>query len=377
MKIRPALLFLHRYLGLIAAIPILLMAATGSILVFEAEIDRALHRDYWIVQPQPSRLDWDKLVADAQKAFPKDPITSLRLPVAPDIAAEVSLKNGLSASIDPYTSRVLGTRRNGQLLTTKIHQFHMRFLLGPQGDWITGTSTLILLILSITGIYLWWKRRSYGIKFNSSLRRMNLDSHYALGFWSLLPWLLFGLTGVAMAFEGVSQRAIYTITRSAPAPRPQFHPAPAAGRPRLSIDRVMAAAADALPGANVTIMMFPQGKDGVFQVFLKFPEDRTPAGRSHVAIDPHTGAALWVENSRTAPTGTRWLNLNRPLHTGDILGWPTRILAAIFSFLLVLQTLSGIWMWWPRKSARQTVVRESRRIADQQRLKKGSSLLID
>jgi uncharacterized iron-regulated membrane protein len=93
--------------------------------------------------------------------------------------------------------------------------------------------------------------------------------------------------------------------------------------------------------------MLPGGRTGTFTALMKFPEDRTPAGRSRVAIDQFSGKVLWVENSRTAPAGTRIMNLNRPIHTGDIYGWATRLIACAASFLLAVQSISGVFMWRP------------------------------
>ena len=40
MNIRKVLLLLHRYLGLVAAVPLILAALSGAVLVFEVELDR-------------------------------------------------------------------------------------------------------------------------------------------------------------------------------------------------------------------------------------------------------------------------------------------------------------------------------------------------
>ena len=47
----------------------------------------------------------------------------------------------------------------------------------------------------------------------------------------------------------------------------------------------------------------PAAPTAVFRILMKFPEDRTPAGRSRVYLDQFTGAVLLVENTRTAPLG--------------------------------------------------------------------------
>ena len=98
------------------------------------------------------------------------------------------------------------------------------------------------------------------------------------------------------------------------------------------------------------MIQIPANAGSVFLAFMKFPEDQTPAGRSRVAVDQFTGTPIWIENSRAAPLGTQILNKNRPIHTGDIFGWPTRLLAFAACVLLVFQVISGLWMWWPGRA---------------------------
>lgn len=362
MKVRPALLWLHRYLGLVAAAPIVLLTVTGAVLVFEAEIDRALHPAYWSVSPRSTPVLRPQALVDAvQKSFPGNPVVGLRFAPAPDVAAELSLKNGLSVAADPYTGRVLGTRRRQQLLTTKIHEFHTTFLLGPWGERLTGISALALLVLSVTGIILWWRRRSLGVRWSASWRRVNLDAHYSFGFWGLIPWLVMAATGALMTFDTFGRPMIYNLTGTKPAvPPPLLSIKSYSSLGRISADAALAASADALPGADVTVLGVPSKPEGVFLAYMKFPEDHTPAGRSRVAIDQYTGRVVWVENARTAPAGTRVLNLNRPVHTGDVFGWPTRILAFVACVGLAVQTVTGIIMWWPKKNSSRRKTADAR-----------------
>ena len=92
------------------------------------------------------------------------------------------------------------------------------------------------------------------------------------------------------------------------------------------MDQAIAIAEHALPGALASNVGIPNGPKAVFRILKKFPEDRTPAGRSRVYVDQFSGKVLLVENTRTAPLGTRILNLKRSAHTGDIFGAPTQAL---------------------------------------------------
>ena len=94
--------------------------------------------------------------------------------------------------------------------------------------------------------------------------------------------------------------------------------------------------------------MSPDGPKGSYPVATRFPEDLTPGGRSWVVVDQYSERALFVENSRTAVPGTKTIIENRAIHTGDIWGYPTKIVMSLSSLLLVLQAVTGYYLWWKK-----------------------------
>jgi uncharacterized iron-regulated membrane protein len=56
-------------------------------------------------------------------------------------------------------------------------------------------------------------------------------------------------------------------------------------------------------------------------------------------------------SSRTTAAGTRLANLNRAIHTGDIVGMPTKILMSLASFAAVAQVITGLMMGGTRRDA--------------------------
>ena len=65
-------------------------------------------------------------------------------------------------------------------------------------------------------------------------------------------------------------------------------------------------------------------------------------------LDMHQTLGLY--NWRTASPGFRLVKLwNRELHTGDIGGLPTRILASLISLSLPVMTITGPLIWWNRR----------------------------
>lgn len=53
--------------------------------------------------------------------------------------------------------------------------------------------------------------------------------------------------------------------------------------------------------------------------------------------------------THTAQAGTRYVNLNRSIHTGDLWGTPTRVLWFLAALILVCQTISGFLIWYKPK----------------------------
>jgi uncharacterized iron-regulated membrane protein len=104
----------------------------------------------------------------------------------------------------------------------------------------------------------------------------------------------------------------------------------------------------AMPGAAAIAVSAPNPK-AAYRVAMRFPEDLTPGGRTRVYVDPYTGAVLEAESSRTTAAGTRIINVNRAIHTGDILGVPSKILMSLASLAAVAQVITGLTMWWKRK----------------------------
>src|SRR5215472_9510429 len=71
---RKLIFYLHLYLALIAAAFVILMGLTGSIMAFEPEIDRLLHRKLVDVTPGAHALSFSEISAIVAEAFPGERI---------------------------------------------------------------------------------------------------------------------------------------------------------------------------------------------------------------------------------------------------------------------------------------------------------------
>jgi len=346
MTVHRAWLKLHQYVGLACALFIFLMGATGAVLVFESEIDRALNPSTSYVTPGVQPLPLTTLVSRVNAARPDDPVGAIRLADRPGESDELSARQRHSIFVNPYTGDILGTRDREKSAARIVHLVHTRLDAGFLGEQVTAFATVGLLVLSISGLVLWWPRQTVRVRTGGSWKRTNFDLHQVVGFFSSVLIFVIALAGISIAFERRTDPLVLRLNAAPEVDTSRLQSIPEPGLPPVSPDEALATARAILPGAAATSVALPGGPSGIYRVLMKFPEDRTPAGRSRVYIDQYTGAVLAVENTRTAQLGRRILNLKRSLHTGDVFGTPSRIVYGLVSLGIALQAITGVLIWW-------------------------------
>ena len=355
MTFRRVLLVMHLWAALLASAFLLLLGATGSVMVYEREVDHVLNRRLVAVRPASPALTLTELFARLEKSHPGHRVTEIEFSHQPDLADEVYLDpgngaEGMTLTVDRYTGKALGDARTANRFVNSVHQFHTHLLMNQHREAakrILGSASVFLLFLSCSGIILWWRRKLLSIHWRGSGKRINFDLHNVLGVWSSLFLFFFALTGVAMTWEGTFNNLLTRVLHARPMPEGRRMSPPPEGAAALSPDAIVTAARAALPGAEVAAVGMQLGEP--VDVRMKFPEDRTPIGRSRLLLDPYTGNLLGAVSTRTAPLAFKisrmWI---REIHTGDIFGWPTRLLACVMSLILPILTITGTLIWWNR-----------------------------
>jgi uncharacterized iron-regulated membrane protein len=346
---RQRIRMLHLTVALVAALFVVTLGVTGSIMAFETELDYLVHRDLWHVEPGGRLLTLEEIRDAVGRQYPGERISSYTVSPAPDLACRVLLP-GKPLYVNPYTGAVIGVAATTPDVLARIHQLHLRlsWLSHPDaGKAIVSWMDVAMLFLLATGLYLWWPLKRFSIRRDGPPRRFWLDVHASTGIAVFGFLLLAGVTGGVIGFDAVAGPALYRVTGSAPAERPPHVVTPSPEGP-ISPDRAMAIAAAAIPGATPFQIAIPPPK-GTYGVRLRFPEDLTPGGRSRVEIDQYTGEVVFAEGSRTAPAGSRAIILNRAIHTGDVFGLPSKILMSLASALTVVMAVSGLFTWWVRR----------------------------
>lgn len=359
---RSALKVLHRWLALVTGIPLTLIAVSGAVTGLEGPV-AAAHATRVVPGARP--LPLDSLGALAIAASGGGSVAAVSPGRAADQAIGFEISNGERTTdllLNPYTGAPVEADRSGESLQRtlqKIHRFHTSLLAGNRGKAVVGVVTLAALGLVLTGLILWWRDRQWRIQWSASWKRITFDLHHALGIVASSILLLLTATGAWIAYADTINPLLERLDRTPPAAgaQPAFVP-PDSGATMISLDSMVALAHTVVPGAPVLLVVRPT--DAPTVIALRYPEDHTPGGRSRVYLDGYRGTVLQYVNTRTSGWGSRLIQRQRPLHTGDTFGPVSQLVWALAALVLASQAVTGILMWWNgRRARRATLVRQS------------------
>ena len=350
LTVRRAVLTIHLWAGLIAALVLFALGVSGSLMAFENEIDRALNPRLTWINPGAARLTLREIITKLNTAYPGYDVAGIEPSERNDVAWNAFLTGhagGHSIAFNPYNGTILGNESTHNNFTGHVHQFHLRLLAGEAGGNIVTAAAVILLILAITGLVLWWPRKLLTVSWRSPWKKLNLEVHQVLGLFSSVFLIVFAFTALVIHWDDAAQHLVNQAARVPGEPHfPALKPL-LTGKPAPDFDTIVAIAQRAEADARVTAIFMDSNP---VRVIMKHPDDHTPAGRTNVFIDAYTQRTVLIVDWSTGSPGLRLVKVwNREIHTGDIGGLPTRILASVISLSLPLMAISGPLIWWNRR----------------------------
>jgi uncharacterized iron-regulated membrane protein len=208
--LRRAAFQIHLWTGLALGLYIVVLCLTGSALVYRDVLDEAFETPAPRFEPDREPLSSDQLRTAAQLVYPGYDVTRVgsrfnrRRPVI-EIWVERDGER-LERLFNPYTGDDIGpalhwvTRLNVQLA-----DLHDNLMFGETGKRINGVGSALVVLLCVTGAIVWWPgirnwKRALAVKWKASWPRLNFDLHSAIGFWFFLFILLWGASGIYLAF---------------------------------------------------------------------------------------------------------------------------------------------------------------------------------
>lgn len=372
--VRKLIFWLHLYLGLTLGFLVAIIGLTGSLIVFQPEIDAFLNPDAHRVTKGDARVSPDDAYEMARGAYRFGTVdfAIVRPPHAPDEPYKFLLKEGFAegdgpfveVSVDPFTNRVVSARVSEETLTGYLIALHTHLLVGGEHgpmETVVGFGGLAMLIFCVTGLWLWWpgiRRLASGFTVNwgAGAMRANFDLHKVLGFFALIPLLAAALTGLYLVFPNYV-RPVYTTFVDAPRPPEAPKSSEPGGRAPIPIAQAIAAAQAVGPDGVVTQAQIALKGRAAYQVRKKTPTDpdqHYSDGKIVVYVDRYSGAVLEVRDARQMPAGQRVLHdWMFPTHTGEIAGLAGRWIMFFAGIAPSVLFGTGLYLWWRKRRLRQ------------------------
>lgn len=203
---------LHLWLSVPFGVFITLICFSGSMLVFEREITELCRHDlYFVDEVRENTIPLDELMQNVVSSLPEDvSVTGVTISPDPKRTYQVGLSKPRRASIyvDQYTGEVKGRYERLAFYDTMFH-LH-RWMMGSSsgfGKTLVGLSTLMLVIILLTGLLMWLTNRnkpltkSLKISFTKGWPQFWHDLHVAGGIYATIFLLALALTGLTWSFS--------------------------------------------------------------------------------------------------------------------------------------------------------------------------------
>ncbi len=207
--LRRALFQVHLWSGIGVGLYLVVISVTGSVLVFRSELRQTFMPQPIFVEPVGERMDSDGILAAAERAYPDASVRIFAERDIPTQAVTISVNRAGEVQqmlLDPFTGADLGhAMPRGWRLTTWLLDLHDNLLAGETGRSVNGVGSVLMTVLSVTGIIIWWPglqnwRRSLLVDFRVNWRRLNWSLHSAVGFWTIAFIFMWGFTGIYLCF---------------------------------------------------------------------------------------------------------------------------------------------------------------------------------
>ena len=372
MSLRRAIFWVHLAVGLVAAIAVLVMAVTGVILTYEAQLNRWALRDQRADPPPGAApLALDELIARAGGAPPAGLVASVALDRDPREPAVVGLADGATVHVDRFTGERLGDgdTRTRRFLRGVLYWHRWFALEGEQrivGRTIMATANLGFLFLLVSGLYLWWPSSRRRAAWRNALwfrrrlrgRARDFNWHSVIGFWSAVPLAVIVFSGAAISYQWVAD-LVHRLAGDTPpyqsSPRPPAPVAPAdpsaasdPATPRVDLQALAVRAGAETPEWRTLTVSLPESLHEPVVVAVDRGTGRQPSKAEDLVFDRATGELVGRAGYPTFSRGFRIRRWLRFAHTGEVYGVIGQTIAGAVSLGVAVMVWTGVAMSWRR-----------------------------
>jgi uncharacterized iron-regulated membrane protein len=373
----------HFFAGLLAVPFMISLAVTGGLYIFNDEIDASLFRYRNYVTVGASELPPSAIVEKALAAVPGASLSSYRTPAGADRSARVSVSTEAGkvlVFVDPYDGTVLDRVGAAEEFNQVVQDLHSLDYFGTSWERIIEVVAGFAIVLTLTGIYLWWPRSQNGgvlsVRGTPARRVFWRDVHAVTGIFASVIILFMAFSGLLWSgFWGSKVNATLTangmgypvelwdrvphsmlittdvlpeaswLMENAPVPASTVAGAGQTALPPIGLDNAVtiANAAGMLPGYE---MAPPSGETGVYTAAI-YPADLQYERTIH--IDQYSGERLVDTAFADYPATGKLIEWSINVHKGQEWGVFNQLLMLFTCFIVIAMSVSAVVMWWKRR----------------------------
>ncbi len=343
----------HVIAGLVSLPFVLVLSITGGIYLFKDNVEQPVVRAIQRVEEKGERLSFTKQLEIAEAQSPHK-LNSMVVPFTNKEATEFvsgKFSHKKSIFVNPYTKNVSGKFKAQDTWMYTVRKLHGELLGGSVGTKIVELIASWMVVLILTGIYVFWPARESGwsgfvtIRTKLGSRILLRDLHSIGGFWISILLLLILAGGFPWTdVFGANYKKLQKITHTG-FPKEWFGIG-VKSQPKgemISLDRAVGIAKKSGLKGKITVD-FPKHKAGVYSVSNTVLPLRE---MKKIHFDAYTGKkilALHWRDIGVLMQARLWL---MAFHQGQMGGWNFALMLFV-AIALTAVSLAGFFSFKAR-----------------------------
>lgn len=354
----------HFFAALIVIPFVLWQGITGVLYLWHDEIAALAYPELLHVEPQASRVSYEQQLQRVLAHRPREQLQSIE--ISDDPARSTGFffgdANGLTSPsfVDQYTGEYLGRVESTSWLRGISKGLHGGWPINPWGSYLLELGACWAIVMTLTGLYLWWPRSARGLagvmypRLREGRRIFWRDLHAVVGVYfavivlaflfSALPWTSFWGERVLGPIQRTTHQSSPLSFWFGGHHSEAGHADHAAGDKPLTLDEVIARAREA--GAAGSIEIKPQLDGG--PVNLRTERART-SEELWLQLDQHTGAVRVRATWQDYPPLAKAIAMGIDLHEGHWFGRINQVFNTIVVAALIWLCATGFIGWYQRR----------------------------
>lgn len=360
---RKALLTIHKWAGLGLFVLLFLQASTGILLTNKAALWRAFAPDVSRIDATKP-LDLEGVLSNLKAEFPRAYLERVTFDAAnPNFLIARVYKSKTSATIavvDGATAEILSSGPVRAYPLELAERIHVSLLAGDTGHIILAVEGLFLVIMSVSGLIIWWPRHgrwasAFKIRFRAPAPLLMRDLHTLPAVFAAPFFIATGLTGVAMVAEPLVRPLVAVFAPVSPELQLSLPKVEKPADP-VSAEAAFQTLRERFPEDKIRQLRFPAG-ERIFGAVMVDTKLANPRAHDLAGVDRWTGDLVVFSAAQSRPGGDVFMEWLLPIHTGEIWRGARFPIQTTVGLALAAITLTGPLIWLIRRNRRRKSAR--------------------